>query len=279
LTPVFSLSEWGEPVLRIPDICSFVDTGDHERVLGGLALEGKNLVKQRFSTDSEIALWLNASSMAMSFDASDIESVQDRYETKVRLALQDLDALLDEIDRLLRLMSTLKTYSEAIIAVKFYVISWCTLSDVMAKLINVVFDLGIDDRDINLMMLLRNAHVRPSGLSDLMSKHQSDLRVGYYTELRNDIIHRGILSDSDTQDLNSKRTRSRLIQILRKNEAKKEQRRFDADIKEYLRNKQSEFRKHLQATVVLLDEMIRCLSPVVLRRARFSANSRHSDTR
>src|SRR5574341_1389975 len=43
-------------------------------------------------------------------------------------------------------------------AMKLYVISWHTMLDLLARLVNVVFNLGIADRDVTVRLVLNNDH-------------------------------------------------------------------------------------------------------------------------
>jgi hypothetical protein len=195
-----------------------------------------------------------------------IKNIQDLgrlYETKVWIPLNDLDAVLDEIHHVIHLLSTLETYTDAVIAVKFYIIAWRTLSDVFAKLVNAVFDLGIDEQDIDLMTIFRNEHVKQSGLPEILEKYRAKIRHGDFSRLRNDIVHRGILRDPGLEAINSRLVRLKLLRLFDEAQAAEESKAIESDLHDYLLSKQSEFTGHSRDTIAMLEEMIGHLDTIV----------------
>jgi hypothetical protein len=163
----------------------------------------------------------------------------------------------------IHLLSTLETYTDAVIAVKFYIISWHTLSDVFAKLVNAVFDLGIDEQDIHFVTIFRNDHVKKSGLPKILEKYRVKIRHGEFTRLRNDIVHRGVLRDPGLKAISSRLGRLKLLRLFDEAQATEESKAIESDLHEYLLSKQSEFTSHLQDTTAMLEEMIGHLDTIV----------------
>ena len=83
-----------------------------------------------------------------------------------------------------------------------------------ARLVNAVFDLGIDDRDVDLMMVFRNEHVRKSGLPGILARYRTRIKHDDFRRLRNEIVHRGILGDSDLVEIGNRLTHVRLLGCL-----------------------------------------------------------------
>lgn len=64
------------------------------------------------------------------------------------------------------------TIEQLILNVKLYVISWTTLIDMLAGLINKVFNLGLASIDVKLDSVLRNEHVLRSEIPAIFNKHR-----------------------------------------------------------------------------------------------------------
>jgi len=102
------------------------------------------------------------------------------YSRDILMSLAQIDSLHKEVRIILRDFEPRSlgffkalTVEHLILSVKFYVISWTTLADMVAALINKVFDLGFTDADVKFDPILRNKHVLNSELPGIFSRRGS----------------------------------------------------------------------------------------------------------
>jgi hypothetical protein len=81
------------------------------------------------------------------------------------------------------------------VLLKMYAIGWMTLSDVVANMIDETLCLGVHEKDVTFGAILRNEHAVRAGLSVLVKRHAKVLRHEHYSRVRNDVVHRGRLSE------------------------------------------------------------------------------------
>jgi HEPN superfamily protein len=86
-------------------------------------------------------------------------------------------------------------------AMKLYVISWHTMLDLLARLVNAVFNLGIADRDVTPRLILTNAHVKATRIPEILAAYEKALPVEDLRKRRNDAVHRGRIPDPDVEQL------------------------------------------------------------------------------
>src|SRR5258705_5223914 len=79
---------------------------------------------------------------------------------KVYRAAAAVDSHLNELTHTVDLIQRAHDGTSIRVLAKTYLIGWVTLSDVVAGLLNEVFDLGYAERDVSLSVVLRNKHVR-----------------------------------------------------------------------------------------------------------------------
>ena len=182
--------------------------------------------------------------------------------------MQDID---DEIEVLLQRLPRYASIAEASIAVKFYIISWSTLADLLARLIADVFDLGIADKDIRFAMVMRNRHVRNSALPALLEKRRCSLRPDYYLKKRNDIAHRGLLEDPELTRIEWARTAAAARRMLKGEPCALVDADVSSSLQEFLAGKQAEFRKHYDHTLATLDEVMLELAKVFQAKSNAGA--------
>jgi hypothetical protein len=84
---------------------------------------------------------------------------------------------------------------------KLYIISWWTLSDLIAGLINKVFDLGLADEDVKFTVVMRNKHVMKSDLPAIIKKYTKPLQIPRLRKQRDDIVHRGKIIDEEIENV------------------------------------------------------------------------------
>lgn len=176
------------------------------------------------------------------------------YEFRVCICDFNLWQTLQELRHAVVSLTSASTSTQARISTKFYVISWCSLSDTLAALISEVHELGIDPRDINLTMVMRNTHVLQSDLPTILDRYASRLHYAKYADLRNQIVHRGHLEDQDLLTFEGARQR---VLINRRFGVRDETTDTDilAKLRSILATKQSLYQEHLGATADMLHEM------------------------
>ena len=183
------------------------------------------------------------------------------YKTRVLLSLMELENIIAETERQIELLPTLNDYYDAVATVKSYFISWCTLSDMLAALVNVVFNLGIAKRDVTLRLVLGNEHVKKTRIPDIFKQHKQKIKTSYIRGTRNEIVHRGILNDADLESIRARLDRLVLLAVFGE-EQEDETRQVELDLQDYLLSKQDEFTRHLSDTLEMIKEVEEYLSNV-----------------
>jgi hypothetical protein len=158
------------------------------------------------------------------------------------------------------------TVEELILSVKFYVISWMTLIDMIAGLINKVFDIGLADADVKLELMRRNRHVKNSDLPAIFEKHSNALRMEGMRRDRNDIVHRGKIVDAEVKQFCDAQNvlRAQRYSFLRSNhiseeEYKKENAGQTEILFELASRKKAEYEAHYKATLEMIAEVLNSL--------------------
>jgi hypothetical protein len=172
---------------------------------------------------------------------------------------REMDSVLDEFSGKSLGLVKLLTVEHLAVSMKLYVISWSTLLDLLACLINSVFNLGIADRDIKLQLVLRNDHVRSSQIHQLLENYEKTLPIGDLRKKRNDLVHRGKIPDEEVEQIFVERNRidSRRYSFLQENpiseeEHKKELFLLQERLAGLAKRKQDIWRKHHQQTIAML---------------------------
>ena len=152
-------------------------------------------------------------------------------------------------------------------AMKLYVISWSTLLDLLAGLINEVFDLGIAEKDVKLQLVLNNRHVQPSRIPQIMREYEKSSVIKDLKKKRNDLVHRGKIPDADVEQMLRERNtvdsrRHSLLEInpISEEEHKKQRSLFQEKLSVQGKQKQEIWRKHFQQTSMMLSEIGRELA-------------------
>lgn len=188
-----------------------------------------------------------------------------------------IDKLILELRHQIIMLSVIGDFVAIRSHIKLYIITWHTLSDVTADIINEVYDLGIAEKDLNLTMILRNRHIQSGPLPIIFKKYKETVRFDYYAKHRNDIIHRGFLPDDELDAVygafitaslqNSSEYQALKLQIhslpIGKNEDVIASRK---SLEHYLLQKAAELTKHLDSTEEMLVEIVLHLSECVLMK-------------
>src|SRR4051812_27093767 len=70
----------------------------------------------------------------------------DYYETRVTTQHHRLDLMIAELHHQIEMLTEIDSFVAARCRLKLYIITWCSLSDVVASLINQVYEIGVDDK-------------------------------------------------------------------------------------------------------------------------------------
>jgi Cthe_2314-like HEPN len=160
---------------------------------------------------------------------------------------------------------------------KLYIISWFTLRDIIAALINKVFDLGIADADVKFDLVMRNKHIKNSDVSDIIKKYHKDLNIHEFTKHRNDIVHRGKTIDEELQSFYSGWRTLEGWNNLQGGKghhlalAKETQRLYPMVLRKHAR-----YEAHYKATLQLIDEILACLGRRTIETYKRSRNPQNS---
>jgi hypothetical protein len=127
------------------------------------------------------------------------------YIRRTMITSVEINSLQDEIELILSRLGVASkgpffsvfSIEELTVGLKFYLIAWSTMKDVMAMFINTVLDLGIAEKDVSFGMILRNEKVQKTNIPAICKKHAKPLKISYVDGARNDAVHRGKLMDRD----------------------------------------------------------------------------------
>jgi hypothetical protein len=197
----------------------------------------------------------------------------DAYEIRVFMAAAELTNLFEELRHIVALIPRALTFPELTAVIKLYIISWVSLSDVLAGLLNQVYDLGIAYEDVEFGALRRNRHIASTSVPAIVRTHEKALRYDEFAKLRNAIIHRGKLEEKELVTIHAEfltAVLSRAVQLSTDDEAAKaavtEAARQEANVQarvlELMKRKQVEYTEHLNATL----EFLREVAPVLIER-------------
>jgi Cthe_2314-like HEPN len=122
-------------------------------------------------------------------DVVNVSSEIDRVHGEICLALKAFEE---------GLFSNVLTVEQIILALKLYLISWATLLDMVASLINKILDLRLADRDITFERVVGHKRVVNSELSETV-KQYDEIEVKDFKHHRNEIVHRGKILDIEIE--------------------------------------------------------------------------------
>jgi hypothetical protein len=196
--------------------------------------------------------------------------------TQRMLAIAEINELEHEINKTLERLGTentfiIKSYSieELVIGVKHYLIAWSTMKDVMTNLINICFDLGIDEKDVSYGVVTRNKKVKSSNILDIFKNHEKAINVRYTDRQRNDATHRGKLLDHEINEfrkihnsLYSRKYSLLNINPITDEEFKKELEALNSELVELVKLKRKEYSEHFEKTLELNQDLARELARV-----------------
>ncbi len=190
------------------------------------------------------------------------------------MASAALKTLFDELFYVIALIPKAISFPELTAALKLYIIGWVSLSDVLASVLNEVYDLGIAEQDIELGAILRNAHIVSSEIPAIVKRHAKNTRYSEFKRLRNNIVHRGKLDENDLLSIHTDFltgiigrvggfTDDEKVKAAATQEAR-EAARVEERVRELMEAKQIEYRQHLDATKAFLRE----IAPVLVQEIK-----------
>ena len=172
---------------------------------------------------------------------------------------REMDSILDEFTGKNLGLVRLLTVEHLAVSMKLYVISWSTLLDLLACLINAVFNRGIADRDVKMQLVLNNRHVQSSRTPQIIREYEKASVIKDLKKKRNDLVHRGKTPDTDIEQILGERNTidSRRYSILQMNqiseeEYKKQSSLLQEKLSVLAREKQDLWRAHHQQTTAML---------------------------
>lgn len=183
--------------------------------------------------------------------------------SRLHMLHREMISILDEMDGRKYLIGKIVIMEHTILSIKFYIVNWFSLSDMIAELLNSVFDIGIAKKDLHFSLIVDNKHVRNAGIWDIISSYKEVLSIGKLKGIRNDIVHHGYLKDDAANALVKKQTKiiSRKHTILfRDEDYTDEEYKMDMDslnieIKELSKNKKDHYEKHYWSTLEMLGKI------------------------
>ncbi len=203
------------------------------------------------------------------------------YLGRIIMRVTEVSNIQDEIKLLLDRLGVqsqgflvkVLSVEELFIGLKFYLISWSTLKDVMANLINCVLDLGIDEKDLSFGQLLRNQKVKSTKIPDICKKYSKKINIGSTDGARNDAVHRGTLADVEVTNLKKKKNRiqSKRFSLLKlkpisEDEYKKLMNEFNKELSNLVASKREEYKNHFKQTMSLNEEIAIELAKVIMKQ-------------
>jgi hypothetical protein len=156
----------------------------------------------------------------------------------------------------------LRTIENLAIAMKLYVISWSTLRDLLASLVNTIFNLGIADRDVKEHLVLHNSHVKSSRIPQIIQEYDNTLLIKDLKKKRNDVVHRGRIPDDEIEQIRKEwntidsRCYSRLeMNPISEEEHKRQISLLQQKLRALAKERQDLWSKHHQQTIAMLSEI------------------------
>jgi hypothetical protein len=201
------------------------------------------------------------------------------YIGRIIIHTAEIDSAEEEIERLLNRLGvesrspifSVLSIDELIMGLKFYLINWSTMKDLMATFINSVFDIGIDDKDITFEMILRNKKVKRTKIPEIWKKYKKSLNAYKIGEYRNDVVHRGKLTDPEVSELKRKKNKIRAERFsllnterISEDEYKRKMREFDRELSKMIPKKRTEYLDHFKKTISSYEEIAEELARITV---------------
>lgn len=203
---------------------------------------------------------------------------EDIYEMRVFMKCRDLSESFGELEHVLELLQAAKSFTEIRLLLKFYIVSWVSLSDVLAHVVNEVYELGYAPQDVAFQVLLRNRRLTDSPLHGILKVHRKSIKYDEYVKIRNELVHRGQFEAPALDELEGEWAQALAQRLRHVDPANKEATRaaakearesldLGARAKSLLAKEERTMAAHLTATRVFLSEVATALAKVVNERS------------
>jgi len=197
----------------------------------------------------------------------------------------EMQSALDEFTGRKGGMFIITTIEHLSVAMKLYIISLLTIMDLLARLVNVVLDLGIADRDVRQPLVFRNDHVKATRIPRLLEDHKKTVDLDNLRQWRNDVVHRGKTPDpevsqalKDRNALDSSRYSLLKADPISDDEYRKSKSRLQARINDLAKQKQESWRVIHRKTMDMTTEIASELATAVVQRYRNRIGTNSSRT-
>ena len=196
-----------------------------------------------------------------------------KYFLAILQTMSEIDRLCREMESVLNdftgrdlhgmlVTGKLLTIEHLAIAMKLYVISWSTLRDLLASLVNAVFNLGMADRDVKEHLVLHNSHVKSSRIPQILLVYDNTPLIKDLKRKRNDVVHRGRIPDDDIEEILKERNTidSSRYSLLKKNPISEEEHKrqialLQQNLRALAKEKQDLWRRHHKQTIAMISEI------------------------
>lgn len=185
-----------------------------------------------------------------------------RLNLEMERICREMDSVLGDFSGKDLLFVKVLTVEHLATAMKLYVISWATLQDLLAYIVNEVFDLGMAEKDVKIKLALNNRHVQSSQIPQIIREYEKCSAIKDIQKVRNNLVHRGNIPDIDVEQmlaerntLDSRRHSLLTINPISEEEYKVQKALFQEKLVIQGKEKQDLWRKHFQQTIAMLYEV------------------------
>ena len=232
-----------------------VDSLTEGGILGGYLRQLEELI-EREAAKTKAAAWF----------FKQLQDDRGRVILKLNLEMEricrEMDSVLSDFSGKDLLFVKVLTVEHLATAMKLYVILWATSQDLLAYLVNEVFDLGMAEKDVKVKLALNNRHVQSSRIPQIIREYERESVIKEIQKVRNDLVHRGKIPDIDVEQLLAERNtidshRHSLLTInpISEEEYKVQKALFQEKLVIQGKEKQELWRKHFQQTIAMLYEV------------------------
>lgn len=197
---------------------------------------------------------------------SSIDSNCKPYAERIWRILRQMDNHHDEISVLLSTIGNPNIHSFTALPIKMYIISWATLTDLIAYLISEVFDLGLPPDRIELGHVLRNRHIASTIIPQMFKQNHTTLRTKEFSKKRNDIVHRSYLDEPVLHALENESLKWVENNLIAKRQPVFGTEEVFARFNIFFHGKQLELTAHYDDTMKFVDQLLEQLALVVEKK-------------
>lgn len=182
--------------------------------------------------------------------------------TAVDLISEEITLILDRLGIASSGLITVYRLEELIIGMKGYYIAWGTLRDLMAKLISSGLDLELAEQDCSWGLVTRVEKVKRTKIPHIIERYNGLIKSKITNSARNNIAHRGRLTDPDIKSLQSEKysiidDRFGLLNAhhIEDEEYKTRMNQLHRKVAQVANAKRDELREHFEKTLAFYSEI------------------------